>query len=81
MSTNRSLLHRTKIDEFVSWACAHGLAPVATGYQYEKLRLVREAGAPILIYDRDKGEHFTTFGDGTDLVLQWLDETRAAKAK
>lgn len=75
----RNLLHHRKLDEFLRWATVCGFDvsfPPAHTYQAAMLRRGQET--PIIIYRRDHGEHLTTYGPGTALVLQWIDERKAA---
>lgn len=69
----RELLHRSKVEEFASWAIRQGYKRQPTKGVYEVLRLgTPEGDGPLLFYLRDTGDHATTFGEGTRLVRRWL---------
>lgn len=74
----RDLLHRNKLEAFRTWALANGYReyPVSPKSAWEVLRLekIDPAGnCPHLVfYVRARGDHITTYGDGTALVQCWL---------
>ena len=74
---SRSLLHRHKLEEFVSWAQRQGYRslPRRPAAIYEVARLEKEGDKRhIVIYERLKGDHCTVTGEGLKLVEQWLKE-------
>lgn len=73
-NTRRNLLHRTKIEDFLTWVRDLDFAVFRNARPYEVARLIKPNQNPIIIYERDQGDHLTTFGEGTALVERWLKE-------
>lgn len=70
----RNLLHRSRAEEFIRWAITRGWSPEFTGHNYEFVRLRHEdGGEPAIVYDRDRGDHLTTFGASTRLAREFVE--------
>lgn len=77
----RDTLHRTKVDEFVTWAKAEGYTVEQSKGIYEVFRLRNERKGELLIaHRRDGTDHVTTTGRLTSLVGRWLTMRRAVAA-
>lgn len=76
----RNLLALTKVQEFSLWAESQGYKSEPTKGSYEILRLRKKGQSPVLFFKRDKGEHATSYGDGTALVQAWINTRKHPKA-
>ena len=82
---SRSLLALAKLEEFAVWAVTQGYRREPTKGSYEILRLRKKGEAPVLYFRRDKGmmggepQHATSYGDGTTLVQQWINNRKQPK--
>lgn len=76
---NRRVLHRTKLEAFLSWCSGkgHQVETKERGYEVARVR-VEGWRNPVLIYDRHDGDHLTIFGNGERLVTQFIREGRVA---
>lgn len=83
MMRSRNQLHKSKLDEFAAFAATKGYRREPTNGTYEvaRFRLYDRSGTPppIIIYTRLRGEHFTVFGDGYDLVEEFLGADRKVR--
>ena len=68
------MLHKSKLDDFAQWLERRGWQhEEPCGYEVLKMRWPREA--PLIVYEKNEAkEHYTTFGIGQDLLIQWLRE-------
>lgn len=55
---NRALLHRSKLESFMQWMIEHEWVAMLTKGEYEAARL-RKNNRWFILYDRDRGDHFT----------------------
>jgi hypothetical protein len=76
---SRNLLAMTKLVDFAAWAVSHGYRREPTKGTYEVLRLRRKGESPVLYFKRDKGEHATSYGEGTTLVQLWINTRKEKK--
>jgi hypothetical protein len=76
---SRNLLSLSKIEEFATWAVSQGFKREPPKGTYEILRLRKKGESPVLFFKRDKGEHATSYGDGTNLVKQWINTRKQPK--
>jgi|GEM_PF-2360147 hypothetical protein len=76
---SRNLLALTKLVDFAAWAVCQGYKVEPTKGTYEVLRLRRKSESPVLYFRRDKGEHATSYGEGTALVQLWINTRKQAK--
>ena len=76
---SRNLLALTKLVDFAAWAVCQGYRVEPTKGTYEVLRLRKKSESPVLYFRRDKGEHATSYGEGTALVQQWINSRKAKK--
>ena len=76
---SRSLLALTKMEEFAAWAVSQGYRREPTKGTYEVLRLRKKGESPVLYFKRDKGEHATSYGDGTKLIQTWINTRKQDK--
>jgi len=73
---SRSTLHKSKLEDFAQWLEDRGWEHEETG-GYEVLRMRWPEEPPLIVYTKnDPKEHYTTFGIGQDLVIQWLRERK-----
>ena len=75
----RNLLALSKLEEFAKWAVSQGYRREPTKGTYEVLRLRKKGESPVLYFKRDKGEHATSYGEGTALVKQWINTRKHEK--
>ena len=75
----RNLLALSKLEEFAVWAVSQGYRREPTKGTYEVLRLRKKGESPVLFFRRDKGEHATSYGDGTALVQLWINTRKEKK--
>ena len=78
---SRNLLSLSKLEEFAVWAVSQGYRRETTKGTYEVLRLRKRGESPVLFCKRDKGEHATSYGDGTALVQLWINTRKHDKVK
>lgn len=76
---SRNLLALSKLEDFSKWADSKGYRREPTKGTYEVLRLREKGMSPVLFFKRDKGEHATSYGDGTALVQQWINSRKQEK--
>jgi hypothetical protein len=76
---SRNLLALTKIADFAAWAVSQGYRREPTKGSYEVLRLRKKGEAPVLFFKRDRGDHATSYGDGTALVQKWVNSRKTKK--
>ena len=76
---SRNLLALSKLEEFAVWAVSQGYRREPTKGTYEVLRLRKKGDSPVLFFKRDRGEHATSYGDGTALVQLWINTRKAKK--
>jgi hypothetical protein len=76
---SRNMLALSKLEEFAKWAVSQGYRREPTKGTYEVLRLRKKGESPVLYFKRDKGEHATSYGDGTALVKLWINSRKQAK--
>ena len=70
---SRCTLHKSKLLEFQDWLESLGWNKEQCKGDYEVLRMRRDKGEIITIYDRSNAiEHYTTFGMGNRFVHKWL---------
>jgi hypothetical protein len=74
----RNLLHRSKLNDFLQWCRQHQVTVRFPPHAYQVAALTQGMEVSI-IYDRDHGDHFTTYGFGTQLVERWLKERNECK--
>ncbi len=55
----RDLLHKTKLDEFLTWAQAQGASLEKPKGFYQKARFRFPGQAPHIIYDKHSVEHYS----------------------
>ena len=77
---SRSLLALTKLVDFAAWAVCQGYKVEPTKGSYEVLRLRKKGENPVLYFKRDKGDHATSYGEGTALVQKWINTRKEKKA-
>jgi len=72
---NRSILHRTKLNDFKEWLKSRGIAIHPCKGQYEVLRWEGKQGQPMpMVFDRHDGDHYTVNVAAEPLVRKWLTE-------
>jgi hypothetical protein len=76
---SRNLLALTKLVDFAAWAVCQGYKVEPTKGSYEVLRLRKKGESPVLFFKRDKGQHATSYGDGTALVQLWVNTRKEKK--
>jgi hypothetical protein len=76
---SRNLLALTKLVDFAAWAVSQGYRREPTKGAYEVLRLRRKGESPVLFFKRDRGEHATSYAEGTTLVQQWINTRKEKK--
>lgn len=77
---SKNLLHKTHKADFEAFMIRHGFESAATRGDFEVLRFRRpDVREPIIVYDRIGGDHFTTFGAGTDWARRFYDNKRNMK--
>jgi hypothetical protein len=76
---SRNLLAMTKLVDFAAWAVSQGYNREPTKGTYEVLRLRKKGMSPVLFFKRDKGEHATSYGEGTTLVQLWINTRKEKK--
>jgi hypothetical protein len=76
---SRNLLSLSKLEEFAKWAVSHGYRREPTKGTYEVLRLRKKGESPVLFFKRDRGEHATSYAEGTTLVQQWINTRKEKK--
>jgi hypothetical protein len=69
----------TKLVDFAAWAVSQGYNREPTKGTYEVLRLRKKGMSPVLFFKRDKGEHATSYGEGTALVQLWINTRKQEK--
>lgn len=78
----RDLLHKNKLDDFVAFMADKGWDRVPSSPQasFEAARFVhrvrRHGDVPIILYDRNTGDHLTTFGKGTSMVHGFIQSRK-----
>lgn len=83
----RDLLHKSKLDEFIAWALTQGyvwnMPNTNHGYEVARLRPLypRPCEAPVLIYTRNTGDHYTLNHSAELLVLAWLRRTKGSEGQ
>jgi hypothetical protein len=75
----RNLLALTKVVDFAAWAVCQGYKVEPTKGAYEVLRLRKKGESPVLFFRRDRGEHATSYAEGTTLVQQWINTRKEKK--
>ena len=77
MSRSRSMLHRNKLGEFITWLKARGWEKVDTKGPYEVLRMTRPGCDTLIVHCKNEViEHFTTWGESQVELLTWLKERK-----
>ena len=73
------MLHKSKLADFIQWLKNRGWKPEITKGHYEVLRMRwSETEPPLIVYEKNEAkEHYTTFGIGQDLLIQWLRERKS----
>lgn len=79
----RNLLHETKLEDFKRWLLLNGyeLMRIPEQSKFEVMRIKQKsvyAMPSISFYKRERTEHITTYGLGTQLVVRWLKERNDA---
>jgi len=71
--SNRSLLHRSKLEEFKQWLADNGWKIEKPNGGYEVLRWKGETRQPKpIIYDRHDGDHYTANDAAVPYVYQFI---------
>ena len=70
------MLHKSKLEDFAQWLEGRGWEHEETG-GYEVLRMRWKKDGPLIVYEKNEAkEHYTTFGIGQALLIQWLRERK-----
>ena len=79
---DRSRLHKSKLDDFTLWLKGRGWIQEPVKGAYEVLRMRFEGkGAPVIFYEKNTGDHYTSHGDGTNLVNFWIRDKKGPAIK
>lgn len=68
---DRSLLHYTKLNEFLTWVLTEEYEILTVKGKYEVFRL-KKSNELIIGYKRNKTDHITVYGQGLTLVRKFL---------
>jgi len=71
----RSLLHRSKLEDFAKWLKSNDYKLLETKGDYEVLRWREESGMAF-IYNRHQGDHFTVGQHAYRAVWRWIRENK-----
>lgn len=74
---SRCTLHKSKLVEFRDFCERHGWYYELPKGDYEVLRMRHpDCKDPLIVHDRVRGSHFTTWGESARMVNQYLDSRR-----
>lgn len=72
---NRSLLHYTKVPNFLEWSQSEGFLVQPTKGLYESFRIQKNKEL-IIGYKRNTTDHITVYGKGLELIKKFLKSAK-----
>ena len=79
MPSSRDRLHPNHLPEFVAYAATRGYEVEPTRGVYERLRIRKPDGRPIIFFQRDRTDHLTVPFDGAELVSSFFERRYGGK--